>query len=166
VLFFGDEAEKRYALRFASDDGLLCLPLSGQPAPPERRLRRYRAAGYEELEQYFVTRYFQYRLIRDRQLRLGTSLDCDGLLQVGPDSPGLEELFALNAEICEELRGGLSFQPLPAPDLPPQSSLHVYCAIDGWVKPLVRSLTASGSGTMHYLLCPECLGNIAFQAEE
>lgn len=164
VLFFSDRRQEQAALRFETDDGVLCLPLSGKPAEPGSGLSAQRVISYEELEHCFVTRFFQYRLIHERQERVGEGFAADGLLTAGAEE--LTTHVQLNHELCGELKAALRFQPLVS--RPPGASTRpqAYCPLDGWIAPLYRSLGASDAPLVHYLLCPECLGNINFEAGE
>ncbi len=144
--------------RFRSSDGLDCLPLSGKPAPVAPSLIKMREVPRCEFEECFVTRFFQYRLMYERQLR-GSGV-CSEMLPY----ENIRESIRINESLCNSFRAIVNERLVPFPFSRSSAGepASVYCPIDGWVEPLNRRVAFENSVSLAYLLCPVCLGNIDY----
>ena len=148
------------AFRFQTDDGVTCLPISKRPSGVPASFAPRRDVSFAELERCFLTRFFQFRLIKERERRLENFTYHDR-----------DAAFAASEEVCEDLGQRLRTAAL---DIDPcrlwrettavsESRLpQVFCPLDGWVTPEATEACFQNQ-TVFYLLCPHCLGNFDFQ---
>lgn len=160
VLFFRNEQTCASCFRFEVTDGLLCLPLNGEPLTVDLGSETEQATStsglripYHEMEFYFVTRFFQYRLLRERERRLAAAPP--EVLQHG--------LLEINNELIEELQSSLCLPPFTLDAAPRVLGPAAYCPLDGWILPAQHSFRPEEGPSVDYLVCPECMGNIAFE---
>ncbi|MGI6523959.1 MAG: hypothetical protein ACOX2O_01490 [Bdellovibrionota bacterium] len=140
-------------------------PLSGEVFEGTYSDFQLRAVPYHELRRFFISRFYQYRILQDRkktrpQTAMSYNAGAEEVSTLQDEWRHAEECYyALDATI--ECR---SFQTITNDSTPPANS--VYCIKDGWVEPYIADWIGNDKVGVRYLLCPCCMGNIDYDLIE
>ena len=158
-MYYKNGKEFDVSFRFKSEDGGLIAPLSKEKIEDKYDDYQLRPLSYTEIRRFFISRYFQYKILLERQkLRQdgATFYDVGSMVSV-------QNEFINHDTILSNLMYSVIVPTFQGEKNKIQSDSNIaYCILDGWVEPKTENYIGQGEVGIKYLLCPHCYGNLDY----
>lgn len=158
-LYYKNDKTLKMCFRFKNDNGGLIAPLSKEKLENKYDDFQLRPLSYLEIKKFFISRYFQYKILMERQkLRKNRAIYYDlGSLSA------VQSEFINHDEILSKLMYSVIVPHFQGEEKQISNDSNIaYCILDGWIEPKIEHYIGQGEVGIKYLLCPHCNGNLDY----